>query len=380
MGYCADRKATTMSRHRTPPLTIGTCAASPGRIARGLLPAGQTAARKAVYLPVQIATGFFPGPTVLLTAALHGDEVAGVEVIRQLFAQLPLQALRGTLIAVPVANPPGFRRGQRTVPEEESDLNRCFPGERDGTLAAQIAWHLFEEVLRKVEFAIDLHDAGRHNILYPHCRLPADSTPRLRELARAFGTEILVERDGASGMLAIEAQRLLDLPVLTIELGGGQQLHGEVLQAGVRGLMNLLYHLQMLPGEAALPTTQLLLREQAGIPAPLSGLLHCPHAVGTALPMGAVIAEITDPFSGREEELRAPHAGILFSRKATARIDEGESLGSLLAFQPDARWGALPLDGQLFDNALHTGPRSPALLRESMARIFSPEWHRLAAE
>ncbi|MCG3152209.1 MAG: hypothetical protein GEEBNDBF_01502 [bacterium] len=369
-----------MTPSPAPSLTIGTCAPLAGTLARGLLPVGHPPGRPQLYVPVQIARGLQAGPVLLLLSAVHGDEVTGIEVIRQIMRSLPLSQLHGAVVALPITNPPAFRAGQRLSPDDQRDLNRSFPGLRDGVLIDQLAWHLFEDVLRQVDVVIDLHDAGRFNQLYPHCRIPTGASPALLELARAFGTEALLERSGASGMLAIEADRILRLPVLTIELGGGGSLDPAIVAVGTSGVTNVLYHLGMLPGETSRPATQFLLREQSGLPAPLGGLLHLPHATGTPLRRGELVALITDPFSGREEAVLAPQDGVLFGRRCSGRVEEGESLGSLIGFQSDRRWGALPLAGQLFDNQHHAGPLTPAHVREAMAGRFSPEWHRQAAE
>ncbi|MEO7995719.1 MAG: succinylglutamate desuccinylase/aspartoacylase family protein, partial [bacterium] len=133
-------------------LSLGTCAAAPGRLTRGQLELGRLPSGQPVLAPVVMLTGTTPGPVVLITAALHGDELAGVATLQRCLETLNPATLAGGLIALPLVNPTGYRLNQRTVPECGSDLNRSFPGRRDGLLAEQIAATLFSQVLPRVDF------------------------------------------------------------------------------------------------------------------------------------------------------------------------------------------------------------------------------------
>ena len=151
-----------------------------------------------VSLPVRVVHGREPGPTVWVNAAIHGDEVMGIEVIRQAVATLSPRTLRGTLVAVPVVNVLGFMTGDRYLPDRR-DLNRSFPGSARGSLASRIAHLFMTEVVSKCDVGIDLHTASDRRTNLPQIRADLDD-PRTRSLAEAFGAPVMLHarlRDGS---------------------------------------------------------------------------------------------------------------------------------------------------------------------------------------
>jgi predicted deacylase len=152
-------------------------------------------------IPVEVIRGEKDGPTIFISAAIHGDEINGVEVIRRLLSHKKLLSkLRGTLIAVPIVNMFGFNRNLRYLPDRR-DLNRVFPGSKNGSLAAQIAYKFMKEVVEKCDYGIDLHTGSAHRFNLPQIRAYLDN-PEIEALARAFGVPVILHsnyRDGSLG-------------------------------------------------------------------------------------------------------------------------------------------------------------------------------------
>ncbi|HYE77301.1 MAG TPA: succinylglutamate desuccinylase/aspartoacylase family protein [bacterium] len=356
-------------------LTIGTCTSAPGQTTNGLLPAGTTPTRKPIYVPVTMVTGLRPGPVVGITAGVHGDEVSGMETVLRFLAELDPHQVAGTVVIAPVLNPTGYRHNQRNVFEDDTDLNRVFPGRKEGSTAEQVAFHLFEHLLRKLDFAIDIHDAGKLHSLLPHTRINVDDqdhcTSCTREMGLLYGTELVLERSGAAGMMAIEARRLLRLPVLTVEVGGANNLRDHFIERGLRGLRNFLISQGMLEGELELPEFQFALKERTGIPAPLSGIIRFHANLGDGVAKGDVLADIRDPLTGRLETVEAPGTGVVFSRKMAARVEEGDSIGSVLEFEHSSTHGAWPVDGELIDNRQRNARLYTSQVMEAALRLIS---------
>ena len=170
-------------------------------------------------IPVFIAKGSNPGKTIFISAGIHGDEVNGIEVLHHFMSTIDPYKLHGIVIFLPVLNPWGFREKSRYIPFDNKDLNRSF-NQKGSSISFKIADSLMKKVIEKCDFGIDLHD-GRTNILLPHPRIfRNDKSKFLKELSHAFGTDIILEREGDPGMMAVEAFKTNKIPVMTIEVGG----------------------------------------------------------------------------------------------------------------------------------------------------------------
>lgn len=196
-----------------------------------------------LYVPATIVRGVRPGPTLFLTGAVHGDELNGVAVIRDLLIEYDLSELAGTLIAVPVVNVPGFLNQSRTLPDGR-DLNRSFPGQAEGSFTARLAHRIYREVISRSDYGIDLHTAGGDRTNYPHLR--ADLTnPRVAELATAFGSPLVIHGRGPRGALRRVAADAA-VPSVVYEAGSARVFQRRFIDAGLAGVLNVLRHLGML--------------------------------------------------------------------------------------------------------------------------------------
>jgi len=232
-----------------PPLRFGGHLVAPGERAEVKLNVIESYTAEPVAVPITVVRGA-PGPALFVTATVHGDELNGVGVLRALLDDTDWRALQGTLIAVPVANVPGFLAQDRRMPDRR-DLNRTFPGNRRGSLTSRLAEMLFREVIRKSHFGIDLHTAGRERTNYPHVRADLAS-PQVAALARWFGCALVVAGRGPERSLRRAAVKA-GVPTIVYEAGSPLRFERPLIEIGVAGVLNVLSGLGMLAGSPGEP-------------------------------------------------------------------------------------------------------------------------------
>lgn len=263
-----------------------------------------------ILIPVTVIRGKKPGPTAFVFAAIHGDEINGTDIVRRLIFDLDHEQLSGTLIAIPVVNISGFLGQTRYLPYHR-DLNRFFPGKKNGHNAQRMAHRIFKEIVSKCDFGIDLHTAssGRSNL--PHVRGDM-SDAQVRKLARAFGATVMVNQEGIRGSLRREATKA-KVPTILFEAGEAGRFSKRVSQAGLRGVINVLSEMKMLPASAAQkrPPFQVIVRESEWIRAEKGGILDLDIRPGDLIYKGDVIGEILNPFGRTVTQIRAPATGII---------------------------------------------------------------------
>ena len=242
-----------------------------GRRAQLELPIARLMSGTPVALPVLVLHGRHDGPTVWLSAAVHGDEIGGVEIIRRVLAQLDPSTLRGTVIAVPIVNVHGFNTGERYLPDRR-DLNRSFPGSARGSLAARIAHLMMTEIIARCTVGIDLHTGSDHRINLPQVRADLDDSETL-ELARVFGAPLALHsrtRDGSLRQAATEA----GATVLLFEGGEANRFDARAIDDGTSGVLRVLAALGMIDAAPPLTAPTYLSRRSKWVRASSSGILH----------------------------------------------------------------------------------------------------------
>ena len=195
-------------------------------------------------IPIQVLSGRRRGPTLFVSAALHGDELNGIEIIRRLKKLSLLKKLSGTLILVPVVNVYGLNTLSRYLPDRR-DLNRSFPGSTKGSLAARIAKIFFDEIVRKCDYGIDLHTGAIHRSNLPQIRTNTKNEETLR-LAQAFEAPVILHSELRDGSLRAVAQEQ-GVPILLYEAGEALRFDETSIKIGVKGIVNVLRNLGMLP-------------------------------------------------------------------------------------------------------------------------------------
>jgi len=277
-----------------------------------------------VDLPVRVVHGRHEGPTVWIDAAIHGDEAVGVEVIRQVLADLDAKKLRGTVIAVPIVNVLGFMNGDRYLPDRR-DLNRSFPGSKRGSLAARIAHLVMTEVVAKCEVGIDLHTGSDRRTNLPQIRADLEDE-RTRELSLAFGAPVMLHarlRDGSLRAAAREA----GAKVLLYEAGEAWRMDGWAVDAGVLGVRRVLAHLGMIdPLEDDSPPVTLESWRSGWVRARGTGMLHLEAELGQRVSRGQRLGGLFDSFGKRVRLVHADRDGIVVGRTEAPLVSSGDAV------------------------------------------------------
>ena len=279
-----------------------------------------------VSLPVRVVHGREDGPTIWVNAAIHGDEVVGVEVIRQVMAGLSAKTLRGTVLAVPVVNVLGFMAGDRYLPDRR-DLNRSFPGSARGSLASRIAHLFMAEVVSKCEVGIDLHTAADRRENLPQIRADLDD-PRTHALAEAFGAPVMLHAKLRDGSLR-QAGRDHGAAVLLYEAGEALRFADEPIAVGVRGVRRVLTALGMADPATADPDEHppsVESRSSNWVRARSTGILHLEVHLGDRVEAGQRLGGLSDTFGRRVRLVHADRPGIVIGLTRAPIVNAGDAL------------------------------------------------------
>ncbi len=297
----------------------------PGTRASMDVPIGRLHTHTPVTMPVHIIHSKKPGPRLFVCAAVHGDEIIGVEVIRRLLKLPVMDNLRGALIAVPVVNALGFIHHTRYLPDRR-DLNRSFPGSEKGSLTARLAHLFMREIVANATHGIDIHSGTVHRCNLPQIRANL-SDPETARLAHAFDVPVLLNanvRDGSLRQVAAEQ----GIPMLLYEAGEALRFDEMSILAGVRGIVGVMRALDMLkPSKKARPASNpLIATSSTWIRAPQSGILRTLTQLGRYVHKGELLGMIADPFGLQEVEIIAPAEGMIIGHINLPLVNEGEAL------------------------------------------------------
>lgn len=256
--------------------------------------------------PVLVAHGTKPGPVLCVTAAVHGDELNGIEMVRRLLYEVDASELRGTLIGVPIVNLFGFRQGSRYLPDRR-DLNRHFPGHPDGSAASRIAHSLFQNVIQRCSALVDLHTGSFHRTNLPQLRADLGNE-RVADLTRGFGATVVLNSEPPNGTLR-HAATAAGVPTVTVEAGEPMRFQPEEVTHGVRALRSLMSHLGMLDTNRLWSAPQPVYYESHWVRADDGGILTSAVSVGDTVSEGDTLGSVTDPITNRRVHLTSPYDG-----------------------------------------------------------------------
>jgi len=313
-----------MARRR-PPFVLGGAAVQPGTRQTVQLDVAQLYTHTPVGMPVHVVHGRRDGPTLCLSAAVHGDEINGIEIIRRVLALPQLRRMRGTLLAVPIVNVFGVLARTRYLPDRR-DLNRSFPGSPKGSLAARLA-HLFTgQVLDRASHAIDLHTGTAHRANLPQVRANLDD-PQALAMARAFCAPVIINSDLRDGSLRHAADER-GIPVLLYEGGEALRFDEHCIRLGVRGIVGAMRGLGMLPRvkRKYAPQQPVQVERTRWVRAESSGILRTTVQLGQRVREGERLGLISDPFGEGETEAPAAFDGIVIGRTNLPLVHEGDAL------------------------------------------------------
>ena len=289
------------------------------------LPIPQLYTHTPMEMPVHIIQGKKPGPVLFVCAALHGDEINGVEIIRRLVNQSTLKRLRGTLIAIPVINVYGMIHQSRYLPDRR-DLNRSFPGSEKGSLASRLADLLMTEIISKATTVIDLHTGAVHRSNLPQVRCNLED-PDTQAMARAFAVPVMIQSKVREGTLR-ESVLAAGIPIIVYEAGEALRLDELSIRVGVRGINNVMSLLGMLPQkkQSRKKFESQVALSSSWVRAPISGILLNNTKLGASVKKGSVLGTIADPFGKKHSEIIASYSGVVIGRTHLPLVNEGDAL------------------------------------------------------
>jgi len=294
----------------------------------GALKVGELPDSSEVLVPVIIIRGEKDGPTLTITAGVHGDEVVGIEACYKLSHSIKPVELKGTLVLVPICNPLAYNSRRRTTPMDGLDMNRCFPGKKDDSITYQMAYALFESVITRTNYLIDLHSGSSDFRLAPHVRTNPDSVDAIN-MAKSFNLGRIILR---RGILTLNASaRRIGVPSVCVEVGEGNRMDEEHANLVVSGVINCMKYLKMLKGKPVLKRGQVLLNERVYVRSPAGGLLIPARAEGERVEKGDVIAEVHNLYSGNCTSIRAPTNGFVIGVRKSPQVFTGQ--GAILIYR-----------------------------------------------
>ena len=307
-----------------PPLVVGGETIPPGRRVRLDLPVARLTTGTMMSLPVTVINGKHPGPRLWLSAAIHGDELNGVDIIRRIAKAIKPTRLRGAVIAVPVVNIFGLLEQSRYLPDRR-DLNRSFPGSQRGSLASRLAFLFMSEVVSQCTHGIDLHTAAIHRINLPQVR--ADLTdPDTYAFAQAFGAPIILHSAHRDGSLR-QAAAKRHIPTLLYEGGEALRFDEDAIQGGVDGIYRVMAHLGMYSPPSSLPAvTSTEAHETRWVRASRGGIWRCTTHLGDQVKARQPLGFISDTFGDKPVQVRSPMAGMVIGHGQNPLVNQGDAL------------------------------------------------------
>ncbi len=295
----------------------------PGQTKSLLLSISKSYSGSDVRIPAIVSRGLKEGPTVVITAALHGDEINGTGVVRQLIVDPPFKLLAGTLILIPVLNILGFERHSRYMPDRR-DLNRCFPGSRTGSLASRMASEIFRQVIVNSDYAIDLHTAAVRRTNFPNIRADM-SDPHLAAFANAFGAELTVDGRGPRGSLRNAACKV-GCATIILEAGEVWKVEPNVVEYALRGITNCLSYLKMTDSKRVAPKYRIVTDSTSWVRARDGGFLQFHIRPGDIVAKGEAIATNLSLSGDTRRKIRSPRAGIVLGMTSLPAVVPGSAI------------------------------------------------------
>ncbi|SDQ47987.1 succinylglutamate desuccinylase/aspartoacylase family protein [Natronobacterium texcoconense] len=292
-----------------------------------------------IRIPVTIVNGEYSGPTVFLSAAAHGDELNGIEVVREVAHDWDHSDLHGTLVCLPVMNVPGFLAQERYLPIYDRDLNRSFPGREGSTSARRMAHRIFTNFIEPCDIGIDFHTStrGRTNML--HVRANMDD-PTVARIANAFSSNVIIAGEGPSGTLRREATGA-GVPTVTIEMGEAHRFQRELIDRALTGVASVLAEFGCHPDSAVhWPGWRTVIDdddEKTWIRADAGGIVDMKHGRGELVREGDTICSITNPFKEEEDivDVEAPFTGLVVGVLENPVVYPGNPLCHLVGLSSD---------------------------------------------
>ncbi|MFK8025019.1 MAG: succinylglutamate desuccinylase/aspartoacylase family protein [Ilumatobacter sp.] len=311
-------------RSRRAAFRLGDLEVAAGRDGTGELPVARLVTGNMMSIPLRVVHGTEDGPTIWLSAAVHGDEIGGVEIIRRTLASLNPKKLRGTVIAVPIVNVHGFVNGDRYFPDRRA-LNRSFPGSPNGSLASRVANLFMREIVDRCDVGIDLHTGSDHRTNLPQIRADLDDAST-RELATAFGAPLMLHAKLRDGSLRAAATTT-GATVLLFEGGEAWRFDPAALSVGTAGISRVLHRLDMIDGPIGLADREPLeSRSSSWVRTRRSGIAILSVDLGQHVDKGRPLATIYDSVGRRLAVANAPNDGVVIGHIQQPLVNQGDAI------------------------------------------------------
>lgn len=317
------------------PLSINGTMVHPGSRLTIDLPVGKLYTHTPMSMPVHVIHGTTPGPRLFVCAAIHGDEINGVEIIRRLFRMTALTRLRGSLLLVPIVNVHGLLNQSRYLPDRR-DLNRSFPGSNQGSLAARLAHLFMREIVSNCTHGVDLHTGALHRSNLPQVRADLRD-PETHRLARAFDVPVLISASTRDGSLR-ESAANRGIPTLLYEAGEALRFDAAGIRIGFNGVLNMMRMLKMLPGvktKVKAGRSATVAKSTYWIRAASSGIFRPTAGLGARIAEESPLGVVSDPFGEKETAVIAPADGIIIGRSNLPLVNEGDALFHVARFHDE---------------------------------------------
>ncbi|WP_367756471.1 succinylglutamate desuccinylase/aspartoacylase family protein [Flavobacterium sp. WC2430] len=277
-------------------------------------------------IPIIVSRSKIDGPIVLFSAGIHGDEINGVEIVRQIITKKINKPKTGTVVCIPIINMFGFVNMSRQFPDGR-DLNRVFPGSKKGSLASRFAYHILTEIMPLVDYAVDFHAGGASRFNAPQIRLAPNNT-ELKILADVFNAPFTLYSKNIAGSFRNSSSKL-NVKMLLFEGGKSLDINESIADAGIDGVKRILSHLNMLDPKHSIEKQEkntIYIEKSAWIRAKCSGLLHDSGYIGSFVKKGTVLATITDPFGKFERKVKAPNDGYIINANHSPIVYQGDAI------------------------------------------------------
>lgn len=306
-------------------LTIGNVSVKPGERVVVDIPVASMYTHDDLSISAQVLRGKLSGPILFISAAIHGDEINGVEIIRRLLQHGALRSLHGTLIAIPIVNVHGFLNHTRYLPDGR-DLNRSFPGSDKGSLTGRVAHTFVNEIVNKCTHGIDLHTGSRHRSNFPQIRADLGDSETLK-MTEAFGVPVAIDariRDGSLRECAADS----GVPVILYEAGEALRFEEMYIRAGVKGIINVMRSIGMLRASRSKKpvTLPIISNKTSWVRSPESGILRTLTPLGGKVTKGQTLALVANPLGTTETAINAPTDGMVIGRTNLPLVYEGDAI------------------------------------------------------
>lgn len=304
------------------PLNIGNAAIQPGEHITLGLPTPELSSYISMHVPIHVVHGKKEGPILLVSGALHGDEMNGIDIIHNLLKSKSIKGLRGTLIAIPAINVFGLMTLSRNLPDRR-DLEGSFPGVESGSFAGRLAHYFSKEIFSLATHCIDIHTAGAYQFSIPQVRTDLDNAEAVA-MAKAFQPYVVEDDKTDKGLLW---QNREGIPTISYEAGEPLRMDERSIRTGFRGILRVMRHLEMVKISSNSLFKPVMVRESHQIFSPGAGLCHFTKKVGSTVKQNERVARISDPFgTAREFEILSPVTGVITTKNTLALVNEGDEI------------------------------------------------------